>query len=144
MEKAGPETRWETRRNALEVLRKICKSIILCTDQQIRHEIMKDGDVLGGFCTAMVGLARGMTDEEREKYKKEGLYEKLEELRGLCDWEVEMIGLDELYEVFDGKGDGVEDREGDDDVDKQLEREQQEKQSAIPLDITAAPTALPS
>jgi len=29
LKKARPETRWETRRNALEVLRKICKSVAL-------------------------------------------------------------------------------------------------------------------
>lgn len=38
MGKAGKETRFETRRNALEVLRKICKSVMLCEEQQIRNE----------------------------------------------------------------------------------------------------------
>jgi hypothetical protein len=43
MEEAGPDTRWETRRNALEVLRKISKSVMLCEESQIGHELIKDG-----------------------------------------------------------------------------------------------------
>jgi hypothetical protein len=31
-EKAGPDTRFKTRKNALEVLRKICKSVMLCDE----------------------------------------------------------------------------------------------------------------
>lgn len=42
MMKATPDTRWETRRNGLETMRKICKSIMLCDEQLIQHEITKD------------------------------------------------------------------------------------------------------
>ena len=114
MKAATPDTRFETRRNALEVLRKISKSVMLCDEQQIRHEIMKDGITLGEFADSMVELAGGMTVEEREKYKKEGLYEKLVDLQNECD-DVDMEGLQELYAIFDGEGDEEED--GDEDGD---------------------------
>ena len=100
MEEAGPATRFETRRNALEVLRKISKSVMLCQEREIRHELMKDGVELGEFAESMLKLARGMTRNEREKYRAEGLYEKLielqRELHGL-----DMEGLADLYAVFD-------------------------------------------
>jgi len=88
-----------------------------CDEQVIRHEIMKDGVELGYFADAMVGLARGMTENEREWYKEEGLYEKLVELQTECDWETDMEGLRELYETFDGldDGEGGEEEEGSDD-----------------------------
>jgi hypothetical protein len=110
MEKAGPETKFETRRNALEVLRKICKSIMLCDEQQIRHELMKDGMVLGEFAESMVELAKGMTMEERERYKEEGLYEKLVELQGDCE-SIDMEELADVYAVFDGEDNGEGDEE---------------------------------
>lgn len=102
LKKSGPETRWETRRNALEVLRKISKSIMLCDAQQIRHELMKDNVMLTSFAEAMLGLAQAMTAQERERYKEEGLYEKLVELQTECEWECDMPGLREIYELFDG------------------------------------------
>jgi hypothetical protein len=125
MDKAGPETRFETRRNALEVLRKICQSIMLCDEQQIRHELMKDGMVLGEFAESMVELASGMTGEERAKYKEEGLYEKLVELQGECE-SIDMEGLVDVYAVFDDDDEddnegGNEDGEDDNDADKSLE-----------------------
>jgi hypothetical protein len=114
MKAATPDTRFETRRNALEVLRKISKSVMLCDEQQIRHEIMKDGMTLGEFADSMVELAGGMTVEEREKYKKEGLYEKLVDLQNECD-DVDMEGLQEVYAIFYGEGDEEED--GDENED---------------------------
>jgi hypothetical protein len=108
MKAAMPDTRFETRRNALEVLRKISKSVMLCDEQQIRHEIMKDGITLGEFAGSMVELASGMTVEEREKYKIEGLYEKLVDLQNECD-DVDMEGLQEVYAIFDGIGGEEED-----------------------------------
>lgn len=119
LEKSGPETRWETRRNALEVLRKISKSIMLCDEQQIRHELMKDNVMLTSFAEAMLDLAQAMTAEERERYKDEGLYEKLVELQTECEWEYDMPGLREIYELFDGDladddGDDEEENEEDD------------------------------
>jgi hypothetical protein len=111
LEQAHANTKWETRRNALEVLRKISKSIMLCEEQVIKHELMKDGVQLGCFADAMARLAREMTEQERNRYKQEGLYEKLVELQTLCDWETDMEGLRELYEIFDGEdnGEGGED-----------------------------------
>lgn len=113
LEEAGQNMKWETRRNALEVLRKISKSIMLCDEQVIRHEIMKDGVELRYFAEAMAGLAKGMTEKERERYKEEGLYEKLVGLREECDWETDMEGLREVYEIFDGPGDGRDDEDED-------------------------------
>lgn len=104
MDLAGPDTRWETRRNALEVLRKICKSIMLCAQSQIRHEIMKDGMVLGEFAESMMELARGMGKDERVRYEKEGLYAKLRELEELCEAD-DMVGLQEIYGILEGEED---------------------------------------
>jgi hypothetical protein len=102
LENAGPGTRWETRRNALDVLRKISKSIMLCEEQQIKHELTKDGCMLSQFSDAMLRLARDMTAKERDIYKEEGLYEKLVDLQNECDWENDMEGLRDVYELFDG------------------------------------------
>jgi hypothetical protein len=75
----------ETRRNALEMLRKISKSIMLCEEPLIRHELMKDGICLSGMADNMLELAEGMTADERDRYKEEGLYEKLVNLEQECD-----------------------------------------------------------
>jgi hypothetical protein len=114
MEEAGPATRFETRRNALEVLRKISKSVMLCQEQEIRHELMKDGVLLAEFAESMLKLAKGMSRNERERYRGEGLYEKLIELQGECD-AFDMDGLADVYSVFD-KDERVELKEavGDD------------------------------
>ncbi|KAL3418137.1 hypothetical protein PVAG01_09852 [Phlyctema vagabunda] len=53
-----PSTRWETRRNALEVLRKICKSMILCTESVNRHVLMKSEDEVAPLADSMLLLAR--------------------------------------------------------------------------------------
>jgi hypothetical protein len=100
MGEAGPVTRFETRRNALEVLRKISKSVMLCQEPEIKHELMKDGVLLAEFAESMLKLAKGMTRHEREKYRGEGLYEKLVELQGECD-APDMKGLADVYGVFD-------------------------------------------
>ncbi|KAH6720577.1 hypothetical protein BKA61DRAFT_237251 [Leptodontidium sp. MPI-SDFR-AT-0119] len=118
VEAAGAGVRWETRRNALEVLRKICKSIMLCDEPQIRHELMKDGYMLGQFADSMQELARGMTKEERGRYKQEGLYEKLLELQTECD-PILMEGLPAVYRIFDGVED--DDEEEEEEEDEQLE-----------------------
>lgn len=112
VEAAGAGVRWETRRNALEVLRKISKSIMLCDEPQIRHELMKDGYMLGQFADSMQELARGMTKEERMRYKQEGLYEKLLALHEECD-AGDMEGLPAVYKIFDGAEDDDGDAEGD-------------------------------
>jgi len=102
------------------VLRKICKSIVLCNEPQTKHEILKDGYVMGQFTDSMLKLAKAMSEEERDKYKEEGLYEKLVNLQSDCDdWETDMEGLREVYELFDGADDG----EGD-------EAEEEERPSA--------------
>lgn len=100
MKEAGPATRFETRRNALEVLRKISKSVMLCQEQEIRHELMKDRMLLAEFAESMLELAKGMTRNERKKYRREGLYEKLIDLQGECD-AADMEGLADVYAVFD-------------------------------------------
>lgn len=79
---------------------------MLCDEQVIRHELMKDGIELGYFAESMAGLARGMTERERDRYKEEGLYEKLVDLQTVCDWETDIEGLREVFEIFDGEDDG--------------------------------------
>lgn len=114
-----PDARWETRRNALEVCRKIAKSVMLCEEMQIRHELMKDSVELTAWADAMAEIARGMSEQERDRYKAEGLYEKLVDLQTECDWESEMEGLRELYEIFDGEiGEDEDDEDEDDDEDE--------------------------
>jgi hypothetical protein len=53
-----------------------------------------------------------MTEQERDRYKEEGLYEKLVALQTACDC---MEGLRKSYEIFDGLDDG---EEGDEDEDE--------------------------
>jgi len=80
---------------------------VLCNEGQIRHEILKDGYILMGFTDSMLELATAMSEEEKEKYKEEGLYKKLVDLQSDCDdWEVNMGGLGDIYELFDGADDG--------------------------------------
>lgn len=89
-------TRWETRRNALETMRKICKSVVLCDLPVIKKEIV-NGEVLGEFMGDMVKLAVNMTKRERQLYEEEGLLEKLVEMR---EWEMEMPRLETLLDIF--------------------------------------------
>ncbi|CZT05797.1 hypothetical protein WAI453_004434 [Rhynchosporium graminicola] len=120
VEAAGAGVRWETRRNALEVLRKISKSIMLCDEPQIRHELMKDGYMLGQFADSMQELARGMTKEERGRYKEEGLYKKLVELRTECD-PMHMDGLPAVYRIFDCVEDDDEEEGEDEEQEDNIE-----------------------
>lgn len=138
MKKAGPETRWETRRNALETLRKICKSIMLCDEQVIRHELMKDGLALQEFADSMLELASGMSEGERERYKEEGLYEKLVDLQSECDWETDMAGLGDIYEVFDGPDEEDNDN-GDEDDEPHGPAETTESTAPEAVDLTTPP-----
>lgn len=96
---ADKTTRWETRRNALETLRKICKSIMLCNESLIRYEIMKDGDTLAEFGRDMIILTKGMTEGERKRYEDEALLEKLIELKDFCD--TDWPELEELLNIFE-------------------------------------------
>lgn len=89
---------------------------MLCDEPQIRHELMKDGYMLGQYADSMQELARGMTKEERSRYKQEGLYEKLLDLQKECD-PILMDGLPALYRIFDG---------GEDDDEEEEEEEQRE------------------
>jgi hypothetical protein len=101
MKLADKTTRWETRRNALETLRKICKSIMLCDEQLIRYEVMKDGVTLAEYGEDMVTLAKGMTDKERKRYDDEALFEKLVELQDFCEWETDWPELKRLLDAFE-------------------------------------------
>lgn len=82
---AGPKTLWETRRNALEALRKICRNIRLCVDEDLQLDIVEDGKTLLEFASAMCRIAEGMTKEERTRYQDEGLCDKLSQLKDECD-----------------------------------------------------------
>ena len=61
--------------------------MIFCEESVIRYEIMKDGVELGHFAELGVELLRGMTVEERERYKEEGLYKKSVGLQEEREWE---------------------------------------------------------
>jgi hypothetical protein len=110
---AGSTTSFETRKNALETFRKICKSVMLCDEPQIKYELMKDRMLLGEFADAMLKLAKGMSEREREKYKEERLYEKLVDLQTECE-SMYMEGLADIYAVLDGEAEDGESDEIDD------------------------------
>ena len=119
---------------------------MLCNEQQIRHEILKDGYVLMGFTDSMLELATSMSQEERDEYKQEGLYENSVELQSDCDdWETDMGGLGEIYELFDG----VDDGEGDGEEEEEEEEEEDEdeasdsSQSVVEIASTLAPEPAP-
>lgn len=63
--------------------------------------------VLGEFAESMAELARGMTSDEREAYKAEGFYQKLLDLQNECETD-DMVGLQEIYGVFDGAEDSAD------------------------------------
>ncbi len=67
--------------------------------------------MLSQFAESMCELAGGMTIQEREKYKGEGLYDKLLELAKYCRDEAGMEGLEEVYSIFDGVVETVEEDE---------------------------------
>lgn len=101
---------------------------MLCDEPQIRHELMKDGFMLGQFADSMQELVRGMTAEEKSLYKEEGLYEKLLELQNECD-SMDMEGLQEVYAIFDGAEED-EDEEGgenEDEADFNTEYDEEEE-----------------
>jgi hypothetical protein len=50
----------------------------------------------------MLELAKGMTKEERDRYKEEGLYEQLVDLQNECDWETDMVNTKLLFLFFHG------------------------------------------
>lgn len=99
MKKAGKGTRWETRRNALEVLRKILKSVMLC-DREVRP--IQGEALLEEFADSMLKLAKGMSEVERQRYRHEGLWEKLWGLQDLCVG-IDIARLEKIYAVFDGQ-----------------------------------------
>jgi len=65
LKKARLDTRWATRRNALEVLRKICKSVVLCDVQVIQHELMNSTCEIYNFAESMTRLAKGRDTKKR-------------------------------------------------------------------------------
>ena len=70
-------------------------------------------------------LAIGMTEDEREAYKDEGLFKKLEELQTLCDVDTDLPRLQELLEIFGQADDEDEDEEGTDVEDEEDDEEDQ-------------------
>lgn len=91
---------WETRRNAIEALRKICRNILLCSDTDLQIDIVEDKKTLPAFADAMCYIADGMTDVERFKYKNEGLCEKLGQLKDECDSVTHIPALEKLLDLF--------------------------------------------
>ncbi|CZR59529.1 uncharacterized protein PAC_09423 [Phialocephala subalpina] len=101
---AGPKALWETRRNALEALRKICRNILLCVDENLQLDIVEDGKTLPEFASAMCRIADGMTKEERTRYQDEGLCDKLSQLKDECDWVINVPALEKLLDIFEFSG----------------------------------------
>lgn len=101
---AGPKTLWETRRNALEALRKICRNIMLCVDGDLQLDIVEDGKTLPGFVDTMCKIAEDMTKEERDRYKDEGLCDRLSQLKDECDWVAQVAALEKLLVIFEFVG----------------------------------------
>jgi hypothetical protein len=113
---------------------------MLCNEPQIKHEILKDGYVMGLFTDGMLELAKAMSEEERDKYKEEGLYEKLVDLQSDCDdWETDMEGLREIYELFDGADDGV----GDEDEDQEAAGPSSSSDSVVEISPVSVPEPAP-
>jgi len=82
----------------------------------MRNEVMDDCTWLQEIAESVVELAKGMTMEERQKYRDEGLYENLANLGNEsdeCD-EMDMEGLVEVYAAFDGKEETGKDGRDDD------------------------------
>lgn len=63
---------------------------------------MKDGILLGGFAESMLQLAEDMSQAERQRYRDEGLYEKLWDLQNECE-DIDMEKLQDVYAVFGGE-----------------------------------------
>lgn len=101
---AGPKALWETRRNALEALRKICRNILLCVDEDLQLDIVEDGKTLLEFASVMCRIAEGMTKEERTRYQDEGLCDKLSQLKDECDWVTNIPALEKLLDIFEFSG----------------------------------------
>lgn len=97
---AGKEQTWETRRDALESLRKICKAYMLCGVPVVEHEIKEDGAVLTGFARAISRIVKGIDRDKKAENREEGLAFKLEELMDFCGCANDMPGLVEIVEAF--------------------------------------------
>jgi hypothetical protein len=93
---------------------------------------------MGQFTDSMLELAKAMSEEERDKYKEKGLYEKLVDLQGDCDdWETDMEVLREVYELFDGADDG----EGDE--DEEAEEPSSSSDSVVEISPGPGPGSAP-
>ena len=98
--KAGSMTKYEIRRNASEVLRKICKSLVMCGGGRLKGLESSVVRLWYAFIEGMLVLATDLAGKEKETYKDEGFYEKLEELKDLGE-ETDLDGLESVCAVFD-------------------------------------------
>lgn len=108
--RAGRETRFETRRNAVETLRKICKSVVLCKEGCYVGEKTNEGvGLLEGCVGSLVRVVGELSEGERERFKDEGWAEKLMELRGALEiGGVDAGTSDRVYMLFEEGGKGRE------------------------------------
>lgn len=59
--------RWETKKSGLETLRKIAKSILLCTEPEIKKGVMdSESTTLGGIADALEGILDQMGELDLE------------------------------------------------------------------------------
>ncbi|CZR56106.1 uncharacterized protein PAC_05994 [Phialocephala subalpina] len=107
---------------------------MLCDEYVIRHELMKDGYTSGCFADDMLKLAKRMSLAETQRYKKEGLYEKLVELLTHCE-SYHMEGLQKVHAVFEGgEADVGEEKDEDEGVSEDDDDENEDENEDIDYD----------
>lgn len=104
---------FQTKKSALETLRKIGKSICL-SDGVVGHEIKKDYQWGGEFVPTMLRIAETLTYEEKERLRP-WCDDKLVELKGMADGHCIFEDLGRVVALWNGdEDDQDEDEDGDD------------------------------
>ncbi|WVQ67257.1 uncharacterized protein L199_005452 [Kwoniella botswanensis] len=89
--------RLETKLSALEALRKISKSIILCDEREIRKGVMNDDWTPNSLAHAMVEILDGMDEEEKDRLGPNGIRWLVEEYNKYA-----IDCFDQVLEILDG------------------------------------------
>lgn len=125
---------FETKESALSTLRKIGKSVFLCDLPYIRKEV-RNSSILGELEDGMLKAMECMSADERGRViEEEELVEKIEELKGLSDGEME--GLDGVLTLLqvnpseDGTG-GHDDSSPDDTDDDEEEGDEDDDEEEL-------------
>ncbi|KAJ5935789.1 hypothetical protein N7466_005336 [Penicillium verhagenii] len=102
----------QTRRNGLETLRKIGKTICLSSNDTLGHEVQKQFQSDPSLENAMHDIVAEMSTEEREAIQRDPLWQKLEELEALANDHCVFDGLRGVLETIQGVGDDDDSDEG--------------------------------